>query len=755
MRLDSIDIRKFRSIDNIQLCSCGGFNVLIGKNNSGKSNVLSAINTFFHCILENNVVTMNPPIGQDIDFFEKKLTEPIQITIIFSITLAERDSLIRDIVTEASQMKNAVDGLDPSLRLSVTLTITPPPSAFAFVSQVGLVPTDRPTVRQIDPQKILFGVSQDAARELFAKLSQARISSEEAELLTNILPEIERFPPQELFGPNVESRSRAPLRYIFDRVGSRITVTPNIMRQVESLLAQSSNLKDFSTALQNHLTRRQEETKSLQDEPLRNRIVTFAGEQPSIPQYVKNLLSRIASSKILYLKERRKQIGREEAAKLLSLKVTRGGPQVLRNIQETVSALLGVQIDAFQTETGIRKEYSLRRGEPAPSAEMDLDNFIADVNGSGVREALRIVLDFEFEHPKLLLIEEPEIYLHPSLETSMMRYLKRISSDCQVFISTHSTNFLDTGEMKNVYLVSKTNSTQIQLLDYEEAESQIPRELGIRLSSLFMFDRIIFVEGPSDEAVIREWASTLRVNLSNHNVGFVHMGGVRNFTHYAAEATLSFLTKRQVKMYFIIDRDERDDEEISKLQRLAGPNASVKVLERRELENYLICPRALVEFIGLKRQLSGITAVSNPPTETDVTKLIDESAEKLKQLAIGKHTAKLLCRPVYPDIRQILNGNPEVNITDRVTQQLQQLIEKLQGTIIQAAKVYEEQLARVETNWLTNKQHVVPGDVLLDLVSQAYGVRFKKEQDSQRLARIMIEAEIPQEIQQMIREIGT
>ena len=138
----------------------------------------------------------------------------------------------------------------------------------------------------------------------------------------------------------------------------------------------------------------------------------------------------------------------------------------------------------------------------------------------------------------------------------MMRYLKRISSDLQVFITTHSTNFLDTAEMKNVYLnrttqhwytaalfeslpppdhelvglqcgalsrglqagfsrrctvarrliagrrrknrlfvectnlmrsdlVSKPDSTRVQLLDFEEAETQIPRELGIRLSAFF------------------------------------------------------------------------------------------------------------------------------------------------------------------------------------------------------------------------------------------------------------------------------
>ena len=250
--------------------------------------------------------------------------------------------------------------------------------------------------------------------------------------------------------------------------------------------------------------------------------------------------------KVLHLTERRKPIGEEEAERLLSLKVKRGGEAALRNIKETVSSLLGVRIDAFQSES-----------PQAKTAELDVDNFLVELNGSGIKESLRLVLDVEFGNLNILLVEEPEIHLHPALETSMMRYLKRLSSHCQVFLTTHSTNFLDTAEMQNVYLISKVESTQVQKLNIEEAEAKIPKELGIRLSSLFMFDRLVFVEGQSDEDILREWASTLEINFSQANVGFIPMGGVRNFAHFATDKILSFLTKRQVKMWFLMDRDEK------------------------------------------------------------------------------------------------------------------------------------------------------------------------------------------------------
>jgi len=121
---------------------------------------------------------------------------------------------------------------------------------------------------------------------------------------------------------------------------------------------------------------------------------------------------------LLFLKERREPIGKREAEQLLDLKITRGGPEKLRAIQETVSALLGVEIDAFKVSS---REDS--------SAELDVDKFLVQVNGAGIREALRLILDYEFRQPDILLVEEPEIHLHPALEVSMMRYLKKTGSE--------------------------------------------------------------------------------------------------------------------------------------------------------------------------------------------------------------------------------------------------------------------------------------------------------------------------------------
>jgi len=392
-------------------------------------------------------------------------------------------------------------------------------------------------------------------------------------------------------------------------------------------------------------------------------------------------------------------------------------------------------------------------GSTSTNAEMDVDNFLVEVNGSGIREALRLVLDVEFERPDILLVEEPEIHLHPALETSIMRYLKRVSSECQVFITTHSTNFLDTAEGKNQYLVSKPHSTRVELLGKEEAETQIPRELGIRLSSLFLYDRLVFVEGLSDEDVLREWATKLNVNFGQANVGFIAMGGVRNFTHFAAGAVLSFLTKRQVKMWFVVDRDEKQDVEVATLKEQVGVNGSVNVLKKREIENYLLCARAIAEFIQLKKRLSG-GADESPSTE-DVAKIIEECSDELKHASVDRRVAKLLCKPVYPSMERICSKLKEGTIVDRVTHELETLLGELEAAKSSASQVYAKEAELVDACWHRDRLSIIPGDELLDRVCQKYGVRFKKKQgDSARLAALMKEDEIDREMIDLVRLIG-
>lgn len=187
MKLQSVSIKKFRSIDGIELENVGGFNVMIGKNNSGKSNILSAINSFFKSIRKGNVVNLHTPIDKEIDFFNRKTNLPIEITLAFSLSREDRQALVQDIVTEAPQMKNAVGSLEQEMKLFVALCIKPPPNRFSFVSKIALGRTSKFDDDSTEDEEAILTISDEAALELYEKVSSFSQQNQDAEKLSKML----------------------------------------------------------------------------------------------------------------------------------------------------------------------------------------------------------------------------------------------------------------------------------------------------------------------------------------------------------------------------------------------------------------------------------------------------------------------------------------------------------------------------------------------------------------------------------------
>ncbi len=328
-----------------------------------------------------------------------------------------------------------------------------------------------------------------------------------------------------------------------------------------------------------------------------------------------------------------------------------------------------------------------------------------------------------------------------------MQYLKEVSDDCQIFLTTHSTNFLDAGSLRNIYLIRKDHATSAQHMDVIDAETAIPEELGLRLSSLFMFDRLAFVEGPSDEQILRIFASTLDISFGQAALGFVTTGGARNFTHYATTATLSFLRKRNVRTVFIIDRDERDVADIEALQGKIEDLSELVVLKKRELENYLISPTALARYIAAKSK--GTVSPSTSEIESD----LNEICQELFQTAVERRVLKHACRPVIPKREKILRRDDSLDFEAALKAQLDESIKEIQEISGKVQGLLDSAKAEVLSEWDSRKSEMIPGDELLDSLFKRYGLRFNKRRDAVDLASSMKPDEISGEIKVLLNDL--
>jgi hypothetical protein len=263
-----------------------------------------------------------------------------------------------------------------------------------------------------------------------------------------------------------------------------------------------------------------------------------------------------------------------------------------------------------------------------------------------------------------------------------------------------------------------------------------------------MYDKLVFVEGPTDEDVLREFAATLDVNLSICNAGFVAIGGARNFAHFAAESVMSFLSRRQVKCWFLLDRDEKRQEEIEKLREKLGANATLHVLIRRELENYLIVPRVLSEYISARK-----AATAKLSDEQTISHALTEVADSLKAYAIAKRVHKEMCGPIYSNLKLkddiAMNGIETVFLED-----LDKRAMYLVDTREAAKLAVKNAVSEIEQGWENEKLDRVPGAELLDLLFQRYGIRYQKDRDGVGIASQLKPHEIAAEIKTFLQGIG-
>ncbi|MBB1250045.1 AAA family ATPase [Rhizobium sp. G21] len=641
MKIEAVAARNFRSLKRAGLEKCSDVNVLIGKNNAGKSTILAAIEFAFDFMGTDSITGPWTPRGRPIDEITGRNQQGlVQIGIQFRIS-SEQSTFIRNAVaSDLEGIEVALKALENREQLSVIVAGRLHDGILTKYIQeisVGKI-IDSGEFITTDGNKLLF-IPDDAALELLVserRIAQLKVNIED---LAKIGPEIARSPAF-----RQRERSERPERSEMRFYTRNLNLPQEINRKLEAIFEAANSQDEISSSIEALREEFRDNISQIQSTPLKEAIQSFTGAVRKPPAYIKPIIRMIANNSVLHFKETRQAIGAREAEQLLKLKTKRGGPERLASLQSTVKSLLGVAVDAFDSDDGLLQ--SIRGGR---AAEIDIDEFLVEANGAGIREALRIILDLELERPAYALIEEPEVHLHPGLEKVLHSYLVEKGNFCQVFIATHSTNFIDVSNKQNIYLVSrdKYKNSFIDITINEDDILKIPGEMGIKPSSVLMFDRLLFVEGPSDESIISNLAKSLGLDFSAVGLGLVQMGGASNNQHFASEATLDLLSRRQIPMTFLLDRDEREEDEIKKAEKRLGQRATMHWLKKRELENYLLVPAAIQKLIEFK--LSTSSNKNQLVTTSDIAIAINEEAEALKDNVLSMTLAKKLMRPVYID----------------------------------------------------------------------------------------------------------
>lgn len=726
MKLSAIRFANFRGLSSVDVVDCSEFNVFIGKNNAGKSSVLFGIELVLGHLNTGRIVNENSIARPSDQFTNRNVSIPFQIGIDFEARNDELNCIKQHLIEDLFGVEKAVSQISTNIISVIICGSIHQGALFTYLSQISFGKTERRGDDLKSSGSILFEANADVARELFAReVSVKRLKSQQ-KIIDGVTDDL---PPFEYLGRDPGIRSQ------LNRLRS---VPPNIRSKIESAFSGAKSSEEFQANVARLKSDVDLEIESIENEETSGHMVAFSGSVKTPPGYVTRIMSDIGSTKLLHFRETRSPVGVEEAQQLLQLKTKRGGAERLGTVQKTVRALLGVDVDAFEPEQVASDSRSPRR-----AAEMDIDDFLVEANGAGIREALRIVLDIELRQPEIVLIEEPEVHLHPGLERALHSYLSEKKDTTQIFISTHSTNFLDVSESQNVYILSRGENklTSLEHVATGDELLRIPEEIGLRPSTVLMFDRLVFVEGPSDEEILRRLSSRLKLDLAAQGVAFVRMGGSGNIRHYAADATLDLLSRRQIPMWFLLDRDEKDDAEIQGIIRRLGDRAELVALKRREIENYFLDdPEAIRQLILLKGKMAGREVTVS--LEEVVDQLKSTTAE-LKVTLVKRRVDKVVLSPIYPS-RMEGDWAEKLKLAKR----------EIDRRIEEAEEVVNSVQRDVDDFWPKDGQFSVPGSLVLEGVLKLHDLQYSKQNDGPRLAEIMDTSRLNAEIVGFLKKVS-
>lgn len=526
MKIKNLSVRNFRSlrvldIDLPQAC------VLVGPNNSGKSNILQAIHRV---------------VG-------------------------------RDWVSATSFSEDDVYSHDPSLDISVAVTLDPPISYFPF--KTGGATT-------IDSLKYQYTRYKVGASKGERRLDQSFLDSKgkDAMVLAKVPKkgESHQYKPLTTLPPEV--REQIPLIYI----GAHRSLKDQLPSTKGSLLRLL--LEDVNTDFHDP-----SQTVAVMDKD---------GNESQVAR--SEHFSRLMLSAMRLL--------RTDQLEKLERDIKDGALRQLGFDPVTDAHRLDFFFAPFDS-MNFYKSLDLRVKEEG--FEMRASEL-----GEGFQNVIVLAILQAFEQRRkkgaIILIEEPEMFLHPQMQRSLYRTLRRLSESNQVIYTTHSPHLISIPEYEEVLLVRKgkdgTNVTRSRLPINSVRKEKLRKELDPERSELFFASRLLLVEGDTEKLALPVYAARLGLDLDRAGATIVEVGGKRNLPEFTRLAE-SF----GIPVGVVYDEDSSDFSQNrngekqfnAELDALQKPDGTVRVWRiPKTYESYVRDSLGEATYLGLCQKFSNV-----------------------------------------------------------------------------------------------------------------------------------------------------
>lgn len=220
--------------------------------------------------------------------------------------------------------------------------------------------------------------------------------------------------------------------------------------------------------------------------------------------------------------------------------------------------------------------------------------------------------------PSVIMMEDPEIYLHPQLQKNASEVLYRLSKKNQVFFTTHSPNMLfnfSSKQIKQVLLDEECYTVVREDADIDE----ILDDLGYTANDLMNVSFVFFVEGKQDRnrlpLLLEKYYSEIYDEDGQlQRIAIIPTNSCTNIKTYA---NLKYINKLYIKDQFLMIRDgdgknpktlvnqlcsyyeqrAREDENTLRIK-----PENVLILKYYSFENYFLEPSVMAKIGVIKTE---------------------------------------------------------------------------------------------------------------------------------------------------------
>ena len=221
--------------------------------------------------------------------------------------------------------------------------------------------------------------------------------------------------------------------------------------------------------------------------------------------------------------------------------------------------------------------------------------------------------------PCIIMIEDPEAYLHPQMQKTASEILYRLAKKNQVVFSTLSPNMIFNFSSKQIKQVVLDEEYSTKVTENTDID-QILDDLGYTANDLMNVSFVFIVEGKQDSnrlpLLLEKYYSEIYDDEGKlQRISIIATNSCTNIKTYA---NLKYINKLYLKDQFLMIRDSdgknpkhlvkqlcnyykaRDREDVDKLPRVTERN--VLVLKYYSFENYFLDPKVMAEIGVVKSE---------------------------------------------------------------------------------------------------------------------------------------------------------